>query len=213
MWSGAVSVDGANVRSKPSLRSAPVGNLPLGTPVTVQAWVVGDHVAVDDDGWARIGDQAYMHSSVLRAGPVLAVPPAPANAAVESGRWIDLNLTHQVAVAYEDDVPVHVARVSTGRPGWETPPGQYRIQRRVANETMRSSSLPGQEGTLANYEVKDVRWTQYFSSDGKALHENYWSAKDRFGVPSSHGCAGMTAEDARFFWDWASVGTPIYAHF
>jgi lipoprotein-anchoring transpeptidase ErfK/SrfK len=107
---------------------------------------------------------------------------------------------------------VHVARVSTGRPGWETPPGRYRVLRRVADETMRASSLSGPGGLVANYEVKNVRWTQYFSLDGMALHENYWSPRDRFGVPSSHGCAGMTPEDARFFWDWAALGTPIYAH-
>jgi hypothetical protein len=41
--------------------------------------------------------------------------------------------------------------------------------------------------------VPHVRWTQYFSPDGKALHENYWKPVDQFGIPSSHGCAGLLA--------------------
>ena len=80
------------------------------------------------------------------------------------GRWIDVNLTQQVVVAYEARTTARVARASTGRPGWETPPGAYVIQQRVASETMIGAS----------YYVPHVRWMQYFSSDGMALHENYW---------------------------------------
>ena len=64
----------------------------------------------------------------------------------------------------------------------------------------------------ADYRVEHVRWTQYFTADGMALHENYWKAPDTFGLPSRHGCAGLLADDAKFFWDWAALGTPIYAH-
>jgi len=102
------------------------------------------------------------------------------------------------------------ARTSTGRPGWETAAGSYAIQRRVANETMDSSSLLGLDAQRADYKVENVRWTQYFSADGKALHENYWKPRDEFGIPSSHGCAGRVAEDDRFFWASAEIGVPIF---
>jgi lipoprotein-anchoring transpeptidase ErfK/SrfK len=140
------------------------------------------------------------------------VPP-PAIASGETGRWIDLNLSHQVVVAYEQDAPVYVARTSTGRPGWETAPGVYAIQRRVEKETMESNTLIGLDAQRADYKVENVRWTQYFSADGKALHENYWKPRDEFGIPSSHGCAGLVAEDALFLWQWASIGVPVYAHY
>ena len=91
------------------------------------------------------------------------------------GRWIDVNLTQQVVVAYEARTTARVARASTGRPGWETPPGAYVIQQRVASETMIGAS----------YYVPHVRWMQYFSSDGMALHENYWKALDECGVPQA----------------------------
>ena len=72
--------------------------------------------------------------------------------------------------------------------------------------------MVGAKGQTASYSVPHVRWTQYFSSDGKALHENYWKASDQFGIPSSHGCAGLLSADAQFLWDWASVGTPVVVH-
>jgi lipoprotein-anchoring transpeptidase ErfK/SrfK len=210
-WTGTVAVDGAHVRATPDLHGAIVADLSAGQPVVVAQWVAGQEATPDNPTWARLGDGQYIHSSVLRPATV-DVPPPPADASAETGHWIDLNLTHQVAVAYEGSVAVHVARVSSGRRGCETLPGYYHIQRRVADETMASASLAGDESAAASYHIDHVHWTQYFTSDGKALHENYWKAADQIGVPSSHGCAGMTPADARFFWDWASVGTPIYAH-
>ncbi|MBV8713492.1 MAG: L,D-transpeptidase [Chloroflexi bacterium] len=210
-WWGISYVDGANLRSGASTRSDALGELPAGLPIVVSDWVAGEEVIPDNPTWAYLGNSTYLYSSVLR--PV-ALPAAPLLPDVGyTGRWIDLNLLHQVVVAYEGSSPVRLARTSTGRPGWETAAGNYSIQRRVANETMDSTSLIGLDAARADYKVENVRWTQYFSADGKALHENYWKARDEFGIPSSHGCAGLVAEDAFFFWNWADIGVPIIAHY
>jgi lipoprotein-anchoring transpeptidase ErfK/SrfK len=212
-WWGISFVDGANLRSDPSTRGASIGELSAGWPVVVSGWVSGEEVVPDNPTWAYLGNSTYLYSSVLRPVALPAAPPAPDAAARFGGRWIDLNLLHQVVVAYEGHTAVRLARTSTGRPGWETAPGMYAIQRRVANETMDSNSLIGLDAARASYKVENVRWTQYFSSDGKALHENYWKPRDEFGIPSSHGCAGLVAEDARFLWDWADIGVPVLAHY
>jgi lipoprotein-anchoring transpeptidase ErfK/SrfK len=210
-WWGISYVDGANLRSSPSTLAGVLGSLPSGLPVVVSGWVAGEEVVPDNPTWAALGNSVYLYSSVLR--PV-ALPAAPVPPDVGyTGRWIDLNLTHQVVVAYEGSSAVRLARTSTGRPGWETAPGTYAIQRRVANETMDSNSLIGLDASRASYKVENVRWTQYFSADGKALHENYWKPRDEFGIPSSHGCAGLVAEDASFFWGWADIGVPVVAHY
>jgi hypothetical protein len=207
-----VVVDGANLRAGPSTSAALVGPLPAGSPVVVSAWVAGEEVVKDNVTWAKLADGAYLYSTTLRPVALSAAPPPPATAAGRTGKWIDLNLTQQVVVAYEGQTVVHMARTSTGRPGWETSTGVFSIQRRVENETMESSTLLGLDAARADYKVDNVRWTQYFTSDGMALHENYWKPRDTFGIPSSHGCAGLVADDAKFFWDWAAVGTPMYAH-
>jgi lipoprotein-anchoring transpeptidase ErfK/SrfK len=175
--------------------------------------VVGDEVIKDNPTWAVLDDNTYLYSSVLRPVALPAAPPPPDTAADQSGRWIDVNLLHQVVVAYDGPTPVRLARTSTGRPGWETAPGQYAIQRRVEKETMESTSLIGLDAQRADYKVENVRWTQYFTADGKALHENYWKPRDEFGIPSSHGCVGLVAEDALFLWEWATLGVLIFAHY
>ena len=211
-WWGKVVVDGANLRAAPSTKAALLGTLPTGSPVIVSAWVAGDEVVKDNITWAKLADGAYLYSTTLRPTALPAAPPPPAAASGRTGKWIDLNLTQQVVVAYEGQTIARVARTSTGRPGWETSTGVFSIQRRVEKETMESSTLLGLDAARADYKVENVRWTQYFTDDGMALHENYWKPRDEFGIPSSHGCAGLLAEDAKFFWDWATVGTPVYAH-
>ena len=212
-WWGLSYVDGANVRPQASTKGPILGELPSGHPIVVSGWVAGEEVIKDNPTWAQLSDNTYLYSSVLRPVALPSAPPPPDAAATYTGRWIDLNLVHQVAVAYEGQTAVRLARTSTGRPGWETTAGRYAIQRRVEKETMESTSLIGLDAQRADYKVENVRWTQYFSADGKALHENYWKARDEFGIPSSHGCAGLVAEDARFFWDWADIGTPVIAHY
>ena len=205
-WWGQLTVDAANLRSAPSRRAPIVGQLPAGSPLVVTAWVAGDQIVADNPTWGQINENTFIYSAEIRPVDLPSPPPAPVDAP-QTGRWIDVNLTQQVVVAYEGRAIARVARTSTGRPGFETPPGGYAIQHRVASETMTSAGIPG-----ASYYVPHVRWTQYFSADGMALHENYWKASDDFGIPSSHGCAGLRAADAQFLWDWATVGTPVLVH-
>jgi hypothetical protein len=212
-WWGMSFVDGANVRPDPSTRGSALGEIPAKLPIVVASWVAGEEVVKDNVTWAMLGDGAYLYSSTLRPVALPSAPAPPAAAAGERGKWIDLNLTQQVVVAYEGAEPTRLMRTSTGRPGWETGAGVFSIIRRVENETMESTSLIGLDAQRADYKVENVRWTQYFTNDGKALHENYWKPRDEFGIPSSHGCAGLVAEDALFLWNWAGVGTSIYAHF
>ncbi len=61
--------------------------------------------------------------------------------------------------------------------------------------------------------MENVVWTQYVGASGKAFHETSGKPRDEFGIPSSNGWAGLVAEDAKFFWDWAELGIPIIAHY
>jgi lipoprotein-anchoring transpeptidase ErfK/SrfK len=127
-------------------------------------------------------------------------------------RWVAVNLTAQAAVGMIGVDPVHVALVTTGKPGWETPIGQFRILRRVENETMTSASL-GITDPDDQYVLTNVLYTQYFTWVGHALHLNYWRPDSVFGrEPTSHGCVGMRLDDARFFWDFLGIGSRVVVH-
>ncbi len=126
--------------------------------------------------------------------------------------WVDVNLTQQAAVAMVGREWTHVALVTTGKPGWETPEGQFRIIRRVANETMTSASL-GITDPNDQYVLTGVLYTQYFTNVGHALHYNYWRPDSVFGrEPTSHGCVGMRLPDAEYFWKHVGIGSRVVIH-
>ena len=63
-------------------------------------------------------------------------------------------------------------------------------------------------GLLLLYYLTNVLFTQYFTPDGASIHYNYWSSN--WGYAGSHGCLGVAYNEAKFAWDWADVGTPVY---
>ena len=209
-WRGTIEA-GINLRAEPSTTSATVGVVPRRSPVTVARWVSGQEVLPDQPSWAQLADGVYIYSALLRPAAIDVAPRLPAGAPA-SGRWIDANLTHQVAIAYEGRTPVYQARFCSGRPSWETTTGTLRVLWRVEKETMDSSTLMGLDAARASYRVEDIKWTQYFTNDGQAIHHNYWRDPALFGIPSSHGCLGMLETHAHWLWEWATVGTPLVIH-
>jgi hypothetical protein len=132
--------------------------------------------------------------------------------AQEGSKWLDVNLTKQVLVAYEGQKMVYATLVSSGEDGLADPEkskratirGIYRIHTKHVSVTMDSTAV-GEE-----FELRDVPYVQYFN-EGYALHGAYWH--DRFGTPKSHGCINLSPEDARriFFWTEPSVPSSWHA--
>jgi lipoprotein-anchoring transpeptidase ErfK/SrfK len=149
---------------------------------------------------------------VVLAAALLFAGTLPAHAA--GGRSIDVNLSTQRATAYEGSTPVYSAGVTTGRPGWATPTGSFSIVNRVADETMDSSTIGIPRDAPGGYYITGILYTQYIDYSGDALHYNYWSPASAFGnYPTSHGCVGMQLGAAAFFWNFASIGTPVTIHY
>ncbi len=211
-WRGYVGADSAYVRSAPNTQADIVGELHRGDPVAVSQWVEGEQVFPDQPGWAKLDEGAYVYGPLLRRFSMTLPPPLPQGGPPFDGHWIDVNLSLQEVTAYEGQTPIYWAPTSSGRPGWETPVGVFTILRRVESETMDSNTLLGKDAERASYKVEHVRWTQYITNGGVALHENYWRDPALFGIPSSHGCLGLLPDDAKWFWTWADVGTPVVVH-
>jgi lipoprotein-anchoring transpeptidase ErfK/SrfK len=150
-------------------------------------------------------------SEVAAAELPFAVPP-PGVAYGPDERWIAVNVSTQRAYGLIGGKAVYEALVTTGRPGFETKPGDYRINYRKQNETMDSQTIGIPRDDPLGYYLKDVLWTQYFYPT-VALHDNYWQPISVFGhVASSHGCVGMLEDDAKWFWDFASSGTRVVVY-
>jgi hypothetical protein len=120
-------------------------------------------------------------------------------------RWIEVNLTTQYLIAWEGDVSIYETYVSTGRAGFDTPPGTYHILVKLESQTM--------EGVLGGeyYNVPDVPWVQYFTNYGHAIHGTYWH--NNFGYVMSHGCVNLPMDFAAWLYTWTSIGTRVEIHF
>lgn len=125
-------------------------------------------------------------------------------------RWVYVSLNTQRATAMVGDTPVYTALGTTGKTGFPTPRGQFKIVKRVYNETMDSLSIGLPRDSPEGYYLKDVLFTQYFDWEGDALHLNYWQPESVFGrTPTSHGCVGLRYADAEFFWNFLTFGSRV----
>ena len=163
----------------------------------------------------RIGEDAYLMVGVdrlLRESDVLVVEPITPPAEVGEGeRWIEIDLTHQVLVAYEWKQPRYVSLVSTGRArasdpalDYRTPVGLYRIRGKHLTSTMDNDE-PGEPP----YSLEDVPYVMYFKG-AYAFHSAFWH--DRFGRPRSHGCINLAPRDAKWLYNWAAPDLPESWH-
>ncbi|MDQ4045038.1 MAG: L,D-transpeptidase [Chloroflexota bacterium] len=128
------------------------------------------------------------------------VQPDPA-----AEKWIEVNLSTQYLIAWQGDVRVNETYVSTGKSGFETPPGTYSIIVKKPVEDM--------EGVIGGeyYNVPDVPWVMYFTDVGHAFHGTYWHSN--FGTPMSHGCVNLTIGFAEWLYNWAPLGTRVVIHY
>lgn len=114
-------------------------------------------------------------------------------------RWLQIDIGNQQLTAWDGDRAVRTISVSTGKSGTPTRPGVWTIYTKIRSARMRG---PG-------YDVPDVPYTMYYDG-GFGIHGAYWH--NNFGQPMSHGCTNLSVDQARWFFSWASVGTPVVVH-
>jgi hypothetical protein len=124
-------------------------------------------------------------------------------------RWIDVDITKQMLVAYEGARPVYVTLVSTGKKGsaeepFDTPTGRYRVYSKQV-----TSNMDGATATDGNYAIQDVPWVMYFEGS-YALHGAFWHQS--FGYVRSHGCVNLGPSDARWLFFWTTPFLPERWH-
>lgn len=128
-------------------------------------------------------------------------PPAGGNV---SGRWIEVNIGAQSITAWDGDKALKTVKVSTGVAAHPTVVGKFKVYAKYPAYTMSG----GTRG-VDYYYLPNVPWTMFFYS-GYAIHGTYWH--NNFGHPMSHGCVNLTIADAKWFYDFAVVGTTVVTH-
>ena len=108
-----------------------------------------------------------------------------------SGRRVEVLLDRQLALVVDGARLLRILDISTGKPGFDTPAGSFRVTRKE----QRSWSVP--------YKVW-LPWASYFVG-GVAFHE-YSQVPP---TPASHGCVRVQRWDAQWLYNQLSIGTPV----
>lgn len=129
-----------------------------------------------------------------------------AHALRPAGKYIDIDLAIQIMTIFEDGTALDAYPVSTGKPGMETPKGEYAIR----NKADRPWS--------AAYGLYMPYWMALVPDGKFGIHElpewpgGYKEGANHLGVPVSHGCVRLGVGPAKRVFDWADIGTPVIVH-
>lgn len=120
-----------------------------------------------------------------------------------ANKRIEVDLSNQRLYAIENGTRVYDFPISSGKPWWATPTGNFRIWVKLRYTRMQG----GSQALGTYYNLPNVPYTMFFYNDkvpkwkGYGIHGAYWH--NNFGVPMSHGCINMKEEDVAQIYYWA----------
>lgn len=119
-------------------------------------------------------------------------------------KWIEVNLSSQTVIAWDDAINVSTSPISSGKPGFATPTGTYSVLGKYPARRM-TATVRGE-----HWDIPGVPWVLIFRSGGFYIHGVYWH--NDFGAPVSHGCVTLPVPYAEWLFHWAPEGAPIWIH-
>jgi lipoprotein-anchoring transpeptidase ErfK/SrfK len=170
-------------------------------------WITGLSQSPEGQPWYRLTDEwlgVHYYAAAEHLRPLSAEELAPISPhLLPEEKRIEVSLEKQTLTAYERDLPVYQALVSTGKRSMETPSGEFFVNRKTPSKHMGDGGLTKDPNA---YEFVGVPWTSFFSDRGVAFHGTFWH--DNFGTPMSAGCVNMHTAEAMWLFRWCM---PVYA--
>lgn len=123
-------------------------------------------------------------------------------AADRSEKWIEIDISDQKLYAWEGNRKIYEFLVSTGRPGYDTVRGEFKVWRKVRNQAYRGGSRARGD----YYYLPNVPYSLFFHR-GYAIHGAYWH--NDFGIKRrSAGCVNVRPSEAETIYNWAGPTIP-----
>lgn len=97
---------------------------------------------------------------------------------------------------------------SMGREKYPTPVGTYTVLAKERDVMMDSSSVGIPVDSPDGY-LLDVEYAVRFTQRGLFVHSAPWAVNSMGYENVSHGCIGLSTEDAKWYFDTANIGDPI----
>ena len=172
-----------------------------------EAWMVpvgqllADKYGLSQEPVAQSDIPTYNESLFIPPPPAVEIAGTGPGPVPGSAKSIVVSISQQRMWVYEGEMMVLSSLVSTGRPEFATPTGNFSIVVKKPIEDM--------EGLIGGeyYNVTDVPDVMYFTGVGHAFHGTYWHSN--FGTVMSHGCINLPLDVAAWLYDWTPMGTPV----
>ncbi len=113
-----------------------------------------------------------------------------------SAQSIIVDISDQRLTAYVHGVPVNTFLISSGTYAFPTPYAKTPI----------TAKIPMKDYGGVGYWLPNTPWNLRFRTH-YYIHTAYWH--NNFGHRMSHGCINTRLEDAKWMYDWASIGTMV----
>ncbi|MFD4240394.1 Ig-like domain-containing protein [Streptomyces sp. NPDC058525] len=111
---------------------------------------------------------------------------------------------HEMTVRRNGRV-IRTIPVTTGKPGFRTRAGVKVVLRKESKVRMRGDSVGIKRGTKEFYDLP-VRYATRVTWSGEYIHAAPWSVEAQGEANVSHGCTGMSTEDAAWFFETVREG-------
>lgn len=136
------------------------------------------------------------------------IPPANAIASTSVIR-LEIHLNRRQAILYQGNTPIKRYSIGTGRQGWETPVGTFRVMQMKRNPVWISPFT--NERIAANNPKNPLRgyWIGFWTNGTNWIGFHGTLDASSIGKAASHGCIHMHDSDLKDLYSKVSLGTPI----
>jgi lipoprotein-anchoring transpeptidase ErfK/SrfK len=99
--------------------------------------------------------------------------------------------------------------ITTGKPGFTTRSGTKVIIEKFASKRMNSETVGIPAGSADAYDIDNVQWAMRVTYSGEFVHAAPWSVADQGSANVSHGCTGMSTENAAWLYAMSRRGDVV----
>ncbi len=181
------------------------------SPVQEGAWGWVDENTLQwrPKNYWEIGSTAHVeiHAAGLRAGDNWILNDAAADYRYGDLRVLQTNIDAHTTTCYRNGEVVKILPVSTGKPGYETMTGTKMIMDKEFKTIMDSTSYGVDKESAEGYRL-EVYYAQRITWSGEYFHAAPWADASHGNDNVSHGCTGLSDENAAWLFEYTLVGDP-----
>ncbi len=116
--------------------------------------------------------------------------------------------THQMQV-FSNGKLLRTIPITTGKPGFTTRSGTKVIIEKFESKRMNSETVGISRNDPEAYDIDDVQWAMRVTYSGEFIHAAPWSVGSQGYANVSHGCTGMSTDNAGWLYSISKRGDVV----